>query len=140
MVKRSPLRHGFQFSLRALFIAVALLAAFMAYHVRWIQQRHGALVEHRTLDGRVTGVKGPPGGMIYMVSPDVCDAPWPLCWMGERGIKTILTRTSPERAGAAHIPTDDDVAHQGRLQRLFPEAEFKSASDVNQNRALRETP
>lgn len=140
MVKYPTLLHRLHFSLGTLFVTTTLLAAVVAYHVHWMQQRHNALVEYRMLEGRVTGVKGPPGGTIYIVSPGVCDAPWPLRWMGERGIKTILTRPPLKGAGAADCPTDDDVALRRRLQRLFPEAEFKRASDVNRNRALSETP
>src|SRR5262245_27202765 len=46
MGESRPKRRWFRFSLRTLFILIALIACWLAYSVHWIKQRHAYLSEH----------------------------------------------------------------------------------------------
>ena len=101
----APKRRWFRFSLRTLFVAMTLLAAWLGYHFNWIRQRHAALV----FEGRAEASMVTPNGPKTVIITS--QAPWPLNWMGEPGHTALIVggRTEPEEVE--------------RIRKLFPEAD-----------------
>lgn len=106
-----PSRRSLRFSLRSLFIAVALIGCWMGYEVNWIRQRHSAL--------RQEGI-GVHNNDLTTGSPIVVQAPGLLWVFGERGY-AIVSFTMPP--GHDWDLTPAEQADFKRIARLYPEAE-----------------
>jgi hypothetical protein len=92
----APRRRWFAFSLRTLFVAVALLCCWLGYSLNWIKERREFLQDHKYKNW-------PPIPDYVPIMPPGC-----LWLFGEKG-RPRLTVKAP-----------GDIA-EGR--RLFPEAE-----------------
>ena len=90
------------FSLRTMFVAVALVAVFLAYHANWIHQRHAA----RMLINQCPSTDTPQHRYTLMPSSSL---PWTLRLMGERGKWMVWLLT-------------DDPPIVGRIRSLYPES------------------
>jgi hypothetical protein len=84
-----------------MFAMVAVVAAFFAYHVNWIRERHKAILKYPDYYAEAVERGELP--------PYESKAPMVLRWFGEPGRDWISMR-------------DQDLVEQRRLQRLFPEA------------------
>jgi hypothetical protein len=96
-------RRRFRFSLRTMFGVVTVLACWIGYELRWIQQRRSAINDASVVGLVVSG--GP--GVAFSPHPP----PWHLRLFGEDQLWAHLLVTSSET-------TDADLT---RLQSLFPE-------------------
>ena len=103
-------RRWLQFSLGTMFIAVTVVAGFLAYNVNWIWQRRDArqwIEAHRLLSGTVIR---PP------------DVPWTLKVMGERPESLIIVRELDDDEKAAYLKRVKELGS------LFPEAKIIDTS------------
>ena len=109
------MRRRFRYSIRALLVAMTLLALFLGYHLHWINQRRAMIASGAIVPFPIVGVKQPP-------------APGMLSLFGEpgygaiSGVKNVNAKT---RRGSYLVPMreslDSDEMSQ-RVRRLFPEA------------------
>jgi hypothetical protein len=95
-------RSWFRFSLRTLFVLVTVLCVWLGWHVKWINDRHQALIEFA--DWSKTPNVGEP----------LRNAPWSLRLLGEEPIQWM----------ALEPDSGKKEADRKRLQGLFPEAEI----------------
>jgi hypothetical protein len=94
-------RRWYQFGLRTLFVVVAVVAAFLAYHVNWIRQRRVFLDSPEVL----MATEEPFTYQSYIVvTLGRTKAPWPLSWVGEPGYVAIELRNTPSPEEAALFP------------------------------------
>lgn len=103
-------RRWFRWSLRTMFLVVAMVCLALGYEWRWIDQRRRALEA-----GQVE---------VFLVdqlsTPSADLAPGMLGLFGELGYPVLFFKTSDQE----HRLTHSENAELHRLQRLFPEAEF----------------
>ena len=107
-------RRWFRFSLRSMFVVVtvlAVIAAFVAYNLNWIRQRH-----EMTFAGRITS----PG--YFVVGSDEGNAPGMLWVFGERGYDRM-------RVAFRDYPDEENLTPEQRLKlkrirELYPEADI----------------
>jgi hypothetical protein len=113
----APKRRWFRWSLRTMFVVALLVACGFGYPLNWIRQRH-ALIEapERTGVEAEYGVAIVPMSLRATARVETNAAPWPLRWLGERGVSTLYVRDD--------MP-DPEVA---RIRALFPEAEIERVS------------
>jgi len=113
----APTRRWFRYSLRTLFLLVAVLAAFLAYHLQWIRSR-----QQRIND---------PGLLFVAEDPSVVVGAPGMLWMfGEPGRALIEV----EVQGPSLAELSDADLQKGRdLRRLFPEAEIRARHIVEHN-------
>ena len=109
-----------QVSLRGLLVAVALVAAPLAWlgaQVKWIHDRHEARQWIRSRHGSEypDGVKV-PNNAYRVVSP----APWPIRIFGERGVWIIIVLPGK-------MPPEEFANRVEFLRRLFPEAKVHTS-------------
>jgi hypothetical protein len=122
-----PQRRSFSFSLRTSFVLLTILGAVLAwagYQLKWIRDRHAALVElpkygnYARNDGQTITADGLGFGSVKpSILVTTSRAPWSLRPFLESGIAMI---TIAETADAA---ADDRAVQQ--LSRLFPEADVQ---------------
>ncbi|MBA4105991.1 MAG: hypothetical protein C0485_09550 [Pirellula sp.] len=91
-----------RFTLRAMLVAMTLVASFLWYHVSWVTQRHQLL----------------NNGSLSVVSDQLTLAPPPLQLFGESGYSKLWVHSD-----LWHSETE-----RARLRTLFPEAEFRSGT------------
>ena len=121
-----PRRRWFQFGLVGLFVAVTLFAAFaafVAYHVNWIRERHAIINNTWAEETRALS-------MDYRDNLDSCmgealpspPAPGLLWLFDELGYGQILVwfgKLSPDRGRQL---TPEELSSLKQIERLFPEA------------------
>ena len=106
-------RRWFRFNLRTIFALLTVFGVWLAVQVNWIRQRHALLgpPEHTGVDpsfiSRVMSLSGAPDEF------ETRDAPWPLRWLGERGVYAL------------DIRDDMPESEVARIRALFPEAEVE---------------
>jgi hypothetical protein len=113
----TPRRRWYQFSLRAMFVLVTLVAAFLAYQLNWIRQRHRFLVfvdcnNHNQVLGEWIRPKTPANSKTLR-------APRLLWLFGEpyqSQIVVSIDNADPAAAG------EDAQERMQTAKRLFPEA------------------
>ncbi len=109
-----PCRRLFRFSLRTLFIGVALIAVWLGYYVHWKSQRREA---RAWLEMQVNG-----GSIGYRPKPESA-FPLMLKLLGERPTPLILMRFEPADDESRFSPiTAEYLKLVKRVERLFPEA------------------
>jgi hypothetical protein len=84
-----PRRRWFRFSLRTLFVLVAVgctIVGFAAYNLNWIRQRHAL-----TIDGNVE---------ILCSTVETPSAPWALKLLGETGARVVRVYGEGNKARA----------------------------------------
>src|SRR5262245_34776179 len=54
-----------RFALRTIFVLIAIIGAFCAYHVHWIRARHALLAEHETRDKGIEDEERRAGGQNH---------------------------------------------------------------------------
>lgn len=114
MADSLPQRRWFRFSLRTIFILLAIIAGWVAYDARWIRQRHRFLAPQNALAS---------GYSIYATNGDT-RAPRALSLWGEQGSSMVVVCVVTDRLGA--IPKDWNTnAVMMEARRLFPEATVK---------------
>jgi hypothetical protein len=113
----TPPRRWFRYSLRTLFLIVAVLAAFLAYHLQWSRSR-----QQRIND---------PGLLFVAEDPPlVVRAPGLLWLFGEPG--SALIEVEVEGPSLAKL-SDADLQKGRDVRRLFPEAEIRARHIVEHN-------
>ena len=113
----TPRRRYFRFELRTMFVVLTVFSLWLGYHANWIRQRHSLIDAPEQ-----TGVEPEYEVALQSMSlraplqVETKDAPWPLLWLGERGVYTLYIR--------------DDIpkAKVTRIRALFPEAEIDRVS------------
>lgn len=106
---RALKHHWLRFSLRTLFVVIAVLCLVLSYQWIWIGQRHHALQK-----GKVEYIDMGD----QSAAPRVDHAPWPLWLYGEPGYPSLhfnVTRSD-------FALTQSESVELKRMQRLFPEA------------------
>src|SRR6185295_13425527 len=102
----APRRRWFRFSLRTLFLVVAILGVFhgwLGVQLKWMYDRHEAL--QWALDHKEP--------VVISLEPPEVELPWQLTLLGER----------PQRTTFYFAPcTDEQLAQIERVRKLFPEA------------------
>ncbi len=98
------------FSLRTLFVVVAVVAAWLAYEVNWIRQRQVVIGNPsvKSSDYYIEESQPISGPAIRRIGHEV--APWPLRWLGEAAYSNILLKMGT---------SEDELA---RVRRIFPDA------------------
>ena len=102
-------RRWFQFSIRTMFVLVTVLTVlgyWLGYQLNWIHERHNARVG--TGIGKAA-IRQPDGSTKWIVLTP--DAPWPLGWFGEKGVKFLM------------LPKSTPREEVDRILALFPEAD-----------------
>jgi hypothetical protein len=113
----APKRRWFQWSLRTLFVVVTLVACCLGYQLNWIRERHSLIdVPQQTGVDPEYDIALMPMSLRASLQVETKDAPWPLRWLGERGVYTLYMRDD--------MP-ESEVA---RIRALFPEAEIDRVS------------
>ena len=101
-----------RFSLRTLFVLIALFACWFGYEMNWVRQRRQVIADPQVQTWRyfvaVTLYGNPPREHRERV---YSTAPWPLNWLGEPGYWGVVL---------APGTSDQEIE---RVRRLFPEAE-----------------
>ncbi len=105
----APNRRWLRFSLRTLFVLVALVGCWLTYEMNWVRQRR-----HEIITGAVVAHDD---AAVY------ARAPGALSIFGEQGYKSI-TVLIPN----CHRITPADKQKAARIRRLFPEAEVAMMS------------
>ena len=107
-------RRWFRFTLRTLFVVVTLVACCLGYQLNWIGERHSLIdaSQQTGVDPEYETITQPLGFPALPVRVETKDAPWPLRWLGERGVYTL------------NIRDDMPKAEVERIRALFPEAEI----------------
>jgi hypothetical protein len=103
-VARRILRPSF--SLRNLFIAISIIAVWLAYEFNWIRQRQVAIAWATSQAERWAGV--PVSQRVHFGAR----APWPIRMLGEAGVEQI----------SVVVEKQEVAVKQRELERLFPEA------------------
>jgi hypothetical protein len=97
----SPIRSWYSFSLRSLFIAIAIIAVWLGYYANWQRQRREARAYMNHCPSQEFE--------SYRIFPSVpLELPWALQAMGE----------TPE----LFLWIDDDDIDPNRVKKLFPES------------------
>ncbi len=115
----------FAFSLRTLFLMVTvfgLLSGWLAYHVRWIQQRHELLGRHNpgVSFGHVRQrFENPWGDHEY--PGEIVEPPGALWLFGEPGMAHIQISFHPWAPGPLN---ESELEVVRRANRLFPESQI----------------
>jgi len=110
------------YSLRTLLLAVAAIAALIAYEMNWIRQRQAFLAQHPVDDMAYEASDG-SGGIVRQRAPSG------LWLFGERGVLDIEIRLSESEV---HVDVDGQRAAHPRhpaiakAMRLFPEANISA--------------
>jgi hypothetical protein len=99
-------RRWFRFSLRMLFLLVALVAIWLGYHLNWIRQRHAA---RAWVKGQAEYFDDVP---VQQGAFPGAHAPWRIRMLGEDGVTSIWVVVRKEAVDP----------EQQRLEGLFPEA------------------
>jgi hypothetical protein len=110
-------RRWFRFSLRTLLLLVAILAAFLAYHLQWIRSRQQRVNDPKLLfvvENRQSFVRAP--GLLWL--------------FGEQG--WALIEVEVEGPTLAQL-SDADLRKGRDVRRLFPEAEIRARHIVEHN-------
>ena len=104
-----------RFSLRALLVAMTVVALVWGYQWRWIRQRRGVRQEShiRCLDNSITEIS------LILRGLDEAPAPGLLGWLGERGEVTIIIRVADDT---------EWERERRRVSSLFPEADVIRSS------------
>ena len=114
-------RRWFQFGLGTMFLAVTALAAFLAYHVSWIQKRHSVL--SRELDIRSAMFRDAKSADVMHFAL-ICDrtthAPGLLGLFRERGVGALPVFV--ESSDIFEKLSASDWEYLRNAERLFPEA------------------
>jgi len=117
MTNTASTRRWIQFSLRTMFVVVALAAAIVAYHVNWIRQRQEFLDHafHEFPEGfEINGEKTVAPIMWGNNKRANCSAPFFLWLFGEEGHWAIHLRLDG--------PPEADRQKMDRAKQLFPES------------------
>ncbi len=113
----APKRQWFAFSLRTLFVVVTVSACWLGYQLNWIKERHSLIgAPQQTGVEPEYGIALMPMSLLASLQVESKDAPWPLRWLGERGVCTLYIRDNM---------SESEVA---RIRALFPEAEIDRVS------------
>lgn len=115
--KATPRRRWFRFGLRTMFVVLTMFSLWLGWQANWIRERHSLIDAPQQ-----TGVE-PEYDVISQsmslrapLQVETKDAPWPLLWLGERGVYTLYIRDDMPKAEVA------------RIRALFPEAEIDHVS------------
>jgi hypothetical protein len=111
------MRRRFRYSIRALLVAMTLLALFLGYHLHWIGQRRAMIASGAVTPFPIVGIKQPR-------------APGMLALFGEPGYGAISamknvnakSRRSPYVVEMRESLDSDETS--SRARQLFPEALF----------------
>jgi hypothetical protein len=110
-------RRWFAYSLRTLFVVVTVFGCWLGYQLNWIRERHSLIdAPQQTGVDPEYGVTLIPMSLRAPLQVETKDAPWPLRWLGERGVYTLYLRDDMPESEVAHICA------------LFPEAEIDRVS------------
>jgi hypothetical protein len=121
-------RRWFQFGVGTMFLVVTVVAAFLAYHVNWIRERH-ALVNAAGDSKTIYSFD-----VMDPFAPDLPStpekAPGLLGLFGEHGYHNVEIIFSRVLTGDSGISNNRDLmpselAEVRRVQVLFPEAEVR---------------
>ncbi|HEY2840643.1 MAG TPA: hypothetical protein VGJ26_15915 [Pirellulales bacterium] len=133
-----PTRRWLRFSLRTMFIAVTLVAAFVAYHVNWIRQRH-AVMEGRFADEVYVQPWDFSQEILDELFDDLTWTPKPaqkfkpppgpgLLWLfSERGYPKLDVNFGPPLWHEREL-TSAELLKVEQIQRLFPESKISAAA------------
>ena len=109
----APRRRWYQFRLGPMMLAWTLLAAFLAYHINWIRERHELVGSESVAAG---------DGPYHKLGKEPV-APGLLWLFGEGAYEYIVV--FPSHAGGRL--TANEKAEVEHVVRLFPEAKVESA-------------
>ena len=96
-----------------MFVVVTVLAAFLAYHVNWIRQRHRLLAEE--------ALRHETARWPFEEEYDGQRAPGLLWLFGERGLKSVELMIDGQEEGRL---TERDLVRLDQAASLFPEADI----------------
>jgi hypothetical protein len=96
-------------------VAVTLVALGFGYELNWIGERHSLIdvPEQTGVLPEYESITQPLGFPALPVRVEMKDAPWPLRWLGERGIHTL------------NVPDDMPEEKVSRIRAIFPEADIE---------------
>ena len=117
-----PRRRWFRFSLRTLFVLVTIFGVWLGVQVKWIRDRHEALMQYRGLENGTVGETFTGHNSWFYPSVlrgESAKAPWSIRIFGEYGMKTILL----DGGDALDRDPERVQSEKRRLAKLFPEAE-----------------
>ena len=112
-------------------LLVTVFAAFLAYHVNWISQRHEVLVQNQCDSASIAKARADQSALLARLgatplAPDpVPNAPGMLWLFGEQGQYKVTLQFKSNVVYAPDNLGDGEEEVVDRVKRLFPEAIVK---------------